>query len=43
MIHHAQTNGDKCDLFWPINGQMARLEPYFQKSYGKPASMIEAT
>ena len=24
------------DLFWLSDAQMARLEPYFPKSYGKP-------
>lgn len=24
------------DLFWLSNAQMARLEPYFPKSHGKP-------
>ena len=24
------------DLFWPSDAQMARLEPYFPKSHGKP-------
>lgn len=24
------------DLFWPTDAQMARLEPFFPKSHGKP-------
>tara|TARA_Y100001956_G_scaffold6689_1_gene5856 strand:+ start:4770 stop:5033 length:264 start_codon:yes stop_codon:yes gene_type:complete len=29
-------SGEKSDLFWLTEVQMARLEPYFPKSYGKP-------
>lgn len=29
-------SGDMSDLFWLTDAQMARLEPYFPKSHGKP-------
>lgn len=28
------------DLYWLTDEQMARLEPYFPKSHGKPRLMI---
>ena len=30
------------DLYWLTDEQMARLEPYFSKSRGKPRSMTGA-
>jgi len=29
-------SGDMSDLFWLSDAQMARLEPYYPKSHGKP-------
>ena len=36
VIHGSKTSGDMSDLFWLSDTQMARLEPYFPKSHGKP-------
>jgi transposase len=33
---HRKRSGDMSDLFWLSDAQMARLEPYFPKSHGKP-------
>ena len=32
-------SGHMSDLFWLTDAQMARLEPYFSKSHGKPSSV----
>jgi hypothetical protein len=34
-----KASGDMSDHFWLTDAQMARLEPCFPKSHGKPASM----
>jgi hypothetical protein len=31
-----QASGDMSSLFWLTDEQMARLEPFFPKSHGKP-------
>jgi transposase len=31
-----KASGDMSDLFWLTDAQMARLEPFFPKSHGKP-------
>lgn len=31
-----KTSGEISDLYWLSDAQMARLEPYFPKSPGKP-------
>ena len=36
VIHGSKTSGDMSDLYWLSDAQMARLEPYFPKSHGKP-------
>jgi transposase len=36
VIHGSKKSGDMSDLFWLTDAHMARLEPYFPKSHGKP-------
>jgi len=36
VIHQLKTSGDMSNLFWLTEAQVARLEPYFPKSHGKP-------
>src|SRR6056297_2146041 len=37
MIHGSEkASGDMSNLFWRTEAQMARLEPFFPKSHGRP-------